>query len=76
MQPVNQIASDVTQKHGKKQHVSGSGARGASSGGQVSACAGEERPSLFSDSGNRFPSFNSFAAALSSLGPAERLKLS
>ena len=38
----------------------------------MSACAGEERPSLFSDSGNRFPSFNPFAAALSSLGPAER----
>ena len=37
----------------------------------MSACAGEERPSLFSDSGNRFPSFNPFAA-LSSLGPAER----
>ena len=45
---------------------------GASSGAQVSACAGEERPSLFSDLGNRFPSFNPFAAALSSLGPAER----
>ena len=53
-------------------NVSGSGSGGASSGGQVSACAGEERPSLFSDSGNRFPSFNPFAAALSSLGPAER----
>ena len=52
-------------------NVSGSGSGGASSGGQVSACAGEERPSLFSDSGNRFPSFN-FATALSSLGPAER----
>ena len=38
----------------------------------MSACAGEERPSLFSDSGNRFPSLNPFAAALSSLGPAER----
>ena len=53
-------------------NVSGSGSGGASSGGQVSACAGEERPSLFSDSGNRFSSFNPFAAALSSLGPAER----
>ena len=53
-------------------NVSGSGSGGASSGGQVSACAGEERPSLFSDSGNRFPSFNPFATALSSLGPAER----
>ena len=36
------------------------------------ACAGEERPSLFSDSGNRLPLFNPFAAALSSLSPAER----
>ena len=53
-------------------NVSGSGSGGASSGGQVSACAGEERASLFSDSGNGFPSFNPFAAALSSLGPAER----
>ena len=34
-------------------NVSGSGSGGASSGGQVSACAGEERPSLFSDSGKR-----------------------
>ena len=53
-------------------NVSGSGSGGASSGGQASACAGEERPSLFSDSGNRFPSFNPFAAAMSSLGPVER----
>ena len=53
-------------------NVSGSGSGGASSGGQMSACAGEERPSLFSDSGNRFSSFNPFAAALSSLSPAER----
>ena len=53
-------------------NVLGSGSGGASSGGQASACAGEERPSLFSDSGNRFPSFNPFAAALSSLSPAER----
>ena len=53
-------------------NVLGSGSGGASSGGQVSACAGEERPSLFSDSGNRFSSFNPFAAALSSLSPAER----
>ena len=53
-------------------NLSGSGSGGASSGGQVSACAGEERPSLFSDSGNRFSSFNPFAAALSSLSPAER----
>ena len=53
-------------------NVSGSGSGGASSGGQVSACAGEERPSLFSDSGNRFSSFNPFATALASLGPAER----
>ena len=53
-------------------NVSGSGSGGASSGGQVSACAGEERPSLFSDSGNRLPLFNPFATALSSLGPVER----
>ena len=53
-------------------NVSGSGSGGASLGGQVSACAGEKRPSLFSDSGNRFSSFNPFAAALSSLSPAER----
>ena len=37
-------------------NVLGSGSGGASSGGQVSACAGIERPSLFSDSGNRKPS--------------------
>ena len=43
-------------------NVSGSGSGGASSGGQ-------EPPSLFSDSGNRLPLF---AAAMSSLGPAER----
>ena len=53
-------------------NVSGSGSGGASSGGQASACAGEERPSLFSDSGNRLPLFNPFATALSSLGPVER----
>ena len=41
-------------------------------GGHASPCAGEERPSLFSDSGNNFSSFNPFAAALSSLSPAER----
>ena len=40
--------------------------------GQVSLCAGEERSSLFSDSGNRFPSLNHFAAVLSLLSPAER----
>ena len=39
-----------------------------SSGGQASACAGEERPSLFSDSGNRLP----LSAAMASLGPVER----
>ena len=49
-------------------NVSGSGSGGASSGGQASACAGEERPSLFSG----LPPFNPFAAALASLGPAER----
>ena len=53
-------------------NVLGSGSRGASSGGQASACAGEERPSLFSDSGNRLPVFNPFAAAMASLGPVER----
>ena len=52
--------------------MSGSGSGGASLSGQASACAGEERPSLFSDSGNSFSSFNPFAAALSSLSPAER----
>ena len=50
----------------------GNGSGGASSGGQASACAGEERPSLFSDSGNRLPPFNPFATAFASLGPAER----
>ena len=50
----------------------GNGSGGASSGGQASACAGEERPSLFSDSGNRLPHFNPFATAFASLGPAER----
>ena len=35
-------------------NVLGNGSGGASSGGQASACAGEERPSLFSDSGNVF----------------------
>ena len=53
-------------------NVLGSGSGGASSGGQASACAGEERPSLFSDSGNRLPLFNPFAAAMASLGPVER----
>ena len=37
-----------------------------------SACAGEDRSSLFSDSGNRLPLFNPFAAAMATLGPAER----
>ena len=50
----------------------GSGSGGASSGGQVSACAGIERPSLFSDSGSSLPVFNPFAAAMASLGPVER----
>ena len=53
-------------------NLSGSGSGGASLSGQASACAGEERPSLFSDSGNSFSSFNPFAAALQSLSPAER----
>ena len=53
-------------------NVLGNGSVGASSSGQASACAGEERPSLFSDSGNRLPHFNPFATAFASLGPAER----
>ena len=48
-------------------NVLGSGFGGASSGGQVSACAGIERPSLFSDSGSSLPVFNPFAAAMASL---------
>ena len=54
-------------------NVSGSGSGGASSGGQASACAGEERPNLFSDSGNRLPLFNPFAASYVITGvPLER----
>ena len=53
-------------------NVLGSGSGGASSGGQVSACAGIERPSLFSDSGNRLPISNPFAAAMASMGPGQR----
>ena len=53
-------------------NVLGSGSGGASSGGQVSACAGRERPSLFSDSGNRLPISNPFAAAMASMGPVQR----
>ena len=53
-------------------NVLGSGSGGASSGGQVSACAGIERPSLFSDSGNRLPISNPFAAAVASMGPVQR----
>ena len=52
-------------------NVLGNGSGGASSSGHASACAGEERPSLFSDSGNRLPLFNPFAAAMASLGPVE-----
>ena len=52
-------------------NVLGNGSGGASTSGQASAC-GEERPSLFSDSGNRLPIFNPFAAAMATLGPAER----
>ena len=48
-------------------NVSGNG-----SGGASTACAGIERPSLFSDSGNRLPLLNPFAAAMATLGPAER----
>ena len=46
--------------------------QGASSGGQVSVCAGIERPSLFSGSGSSLPIANPFAAAMVSLGPVER----
>ena len=53
-------------------NVLGSGSGGASSGGQVSACAGIERPSLFSDSGNRLPISNPFVAAMASMGPVQR----
>ena len=53
-------------------NVLGNGSGGASTSGQASACAGIERPSLFSDSGNRLPLFNPFAAAMATLGPAER----
>ena len=53
-------------------NVLGSGSGGASSGGQVSACAGIEKPSLFSDSGNRLPISNPFAAAMASMGPVQR----
>ena len=52
----------------------GNGSGGASSSGQASACAGEERPSLFSDSGNSLSHFNPFAAAFAFLGPAERFE--
>ena len=38
----------------------------------MSACAGIERPSLFSDSGNRLPISNPFAAAMASMGPVQR----
>ena len=53
-------------------NVLGNGSAGAFSSRQASACAGEERPSLFSDSGNRLPHFNPFGTAFASLGPAER----
>ena len=53
-------------------NVLGNGSGGASSSGQASACAGEERPGLFSDSRNRLPLFNPFAVAFPTLGPAER----
>ena len=56
-------------------NVLGNGSGGASSGGQASACAGEERPSLFSDSGNRLPLSNPFAAAMASLGPVDGMNL-
>ena len=41
-------------------NVLGNGSGGASTSGQASACAWIERPSLFSDSGNRLPLFNPF----------------
>ena len=53
-------------------NVLGSGSGGASSGGQVSACAGIERPSLFSGLGSSLPIANPFAAAMASLGPVQR----
>ena len=53
-------------------NVLGSGSGGASSGGQVSACAGIERPRLFSNSGNRLPISNPFAAAMASMGLVQR----
>ena len=53
-------------------NVYGSGSGEVSSSGQVSACAETERSSLFSDSGNRLPISNLFAAAMGSLGPAQR----
>ena len=53
-------------------HRVGQSKGGASSRGQVSACAGIERPSLFSDSGNRLPISNPFAAAMASMGPVQR----
>ena len=43
-------------------NVLGNGSGRASSSGQASACAGEESPCLFSDSGNRLPLFNPFAS--------------
>ena len=61
-----------SQKHSLPVNLLGNGSGGASSGGQAGARAGEGRPSLFSDSGNRLPHFNPFAAAFASLGPAER----
>ena len=53
-------------------NVLGHGSGGVSTSGQASTCAGEKRPRLFSDSGNRLPLFNLFAAAMATLGPAER----
>ena len=53
-------------------NVLGNGSGGVSSAGQASVCAAKERPRLFSDSGNRLPLFNPFAAAMASLGPVER----
>ena len=74
MGPVLEVAVTGESSSGGRSlpvNLLGNGSGRASSSGQASACVGEERPSLFSDSGN-LPDFNSFAAAFASLGPAER----
>ena len=52
-------------------NVLGNGSGGVSTSGQASVCAGEERPGLFSDSGNRLPLFNPFAAAMATWSSRE-----